>query len=59
MKERKEGRNVHAEKHSTEAQVTAQNKLNNLRGLGRGMEKERPEGDTQPQLGGEGARVGE
>ncbi len=37
-------------KNSTEAQVTAQNRWNNLRGLGRGMEKERAEGYAQSQL---------
>lgn len=44
-------------RNSADAQVTAPNKLNNLRGLGRGMEKERPEGEAQ--FGGEGAGVGE
>lgn len=42
-----------------EAQVVAQNKLNNLSSGGEGMEKERPEGDVQPLLRGVRAEVGE
>lgn len=42
-----------------EAQVVAQDKLNNLSSGGEGMEKERPEGDVQPLLRGVRAEVGE